>query len=197
MLLSISSTSGVETGRSAAHMHVRTRGYQQKCKGRCKSCLAVIELNHLKFLGDVHSSLRRHICSMAAGCPCCGRVSLVSEGSDVAERRLKHLCRLTFGLSELHLSVCIIALSAEVFEKIFRNSFWILCINFVLMCHCCKSMKGLRGKKKQRPQKVKTVQIYRMEHSTIGKSIDICSYVIFCRYMIFCRNRKWSNSLNC
>lgn len=150
MLISISSTSGVETECSTAHIHTRILRYQQKCKGRCNLCLTVIELNCLKLLGDVHTSLRRHICSMTTGCLCCDWVSLVSEGSAVVERKLKHLCKLTFSLSELHLSVCIIALSDEVFE-IFQNSFWILCINFVLMCHRCKSIKGLRGKKNERP----------------------------------------------
>lgn len=72
-------------------------------------------------------------------------VFLVSEGSVVAERGFKHLWKSSFGLGELDLSNCIIVLSAKVFETTFQNSFWILCITCVLMCHCCRSMRGLEG----------------------------------------------------
>lgn len=129
--------------------------------------------------------------SLTAGCPCCSGVPLVFRGSGVAERKVKPLWKFTFGLGELHLSISIIVLSAEVFENIFQNSFWILCINHVLMCHCRKSMKGFWGKKKtnKNNKKIEIVQIYRIEHSNMGKSVGICSYTIFCRI------RKWSKQL--
>lgn len=113
-----------------------------------------------------------------------GAVSFVSEGSVVAQRGFKHLWKPSLGLEELYLLICIIVLNAKVFETMFQNSFWIFCITCVLMCHCCRSMKGLEGEGGKKKWSSSNVQDGVFNRGKIQ------------RHLIFCGIRKWRKSFN-